>query len=195
VFDEDVEVGSGEVDSGNGALDGLRGQAQAFVAGEPLPTAGMEDEELRAQGQRALDLAAKGSDGVGAHGFGLATDVDEITGVDGHGADVELGAQLAHLFCVGGFDRRGAPHARAGGEDLEGVGANLDGAFDRRPASACGAEMHPDAPRFAWFRHAFESTSEKVCSAQSICLCIITMPEVSGSVVRIVYRSLRTLED
>jgi len=84
-------------------------------------------------------------------------------------------ARSSHIFfCVSGFDRRRAPHARAGGEYLEGVGANLDGAVDRRPASACGAEMHPDAPRFAWFRHAFETPSEET-SAHNPSACVSSL--------------------
>jgi len=158
VLDEDVEVGTGEVDTGDGTLDGLCGQVQALVSGKALPTAGMEDEELRAKGQGALDLSAKGCDGVGAHGLRLAADVDEIAGVDGNGANAELGAQLAHLERVGWLDCGGPPHAWAGGEDLEGVGTDLDCAIDRRPSAAGGAEMDADTSRFAVFRHVFEAT-------------------------------------
>ena len=62
VFDQDAEVGAREVDSGNRALDGLSRQTQALLTGQPLPASGMENEELRMKGQRALHLAAKGRD-------------------------------------------------------------------------------------------------------------------------------------
>jgi hypothetical protein len=138
------------------------GEAQALLAGQPLPASWMQDEELSIEGQGALDFAAKRRNGVATHGFGLAADINKIAGVDGNGADVELGAQVAHLLRVSGLDRRCAPHARAGGEYLEGIGADLDGAVDRRPASAGGAEVHADPPRaaveFPIFRHVFETT-------------------------------------
>lgn len=104
IFDEDVEVGTGEVNAGDGTLDGLGSKAKTFIAGESLPATGMEDEELRTKGQRSLNLSAKGSDRVGAHGFGLAANVDEIAGVYGNGADAVLGTELAHLLRVGGFN-------------------------------------------------------------------------------------------
>ncbi len=145
VFDEDFEVVVLPGEAVDGALDGLGGEAEAFVAGEALPASGMEDEVLGAEGEGALDLSSKSQNGVGADGFGLAAEVDEIAGVDGDGADVVQGAELAHPGGVFGFDRGGAPHAGAGGEDLEGVGAGFDGAVDGGPAASGGAEMDADS--------------------------------------------------
>ena len=140
VFDQDAEVrGLAEVEPGDGVFDGLLGELEAFVAGEAFPAAGMEDEVFGAECEGSLDLAAEGSGGVEADGFGLAAEVDEVAGVDGDGADVVFGSEFAHLCGVFRFDGGGLPLTGARGEDLEGVCAGFDGSIDCCPTTACGA--------------------------------------------------------
>ncbi len=170
IFDEDAEGGGGfcggfgKCDGVDGALDGFGGEAEAFLAGEALPTAGVKDEVFCAEGEGALDLAAEGDDGVGADGFGLAAEVDEVAGVDGDGGDVELGAEVAHLGGVGGGDGGGTPLAGAGGEDLEGVGASLDGAVDGGPDASGGADVDADAAGVRLGCHGFELSAAGLCA-------------------------------
>ena len=99
----------------------------------------MQDQELSAEGERALDFSVKGNDAFFAYFLGLAANVDEVTGMDHQRANVELGAKFFHPRGLLGVDFGGAPHARAGGKYLESVGANLRGALDSVGCAAGGA--------------------------------------------------------
>jgi hypothetical protein len=65
--------------------------------------------------------------------------------MDDQRAYVELGAQFFHAGALFGVDLGGAPHARAGGKNLQGVGANLPRPFDGVGCAAGCAEMNADA--------------------------------------------------
>jgi hypothetical protein len=54
-----VEWGSLPGQAVDGFCNGVGGQLEALVAGETFPRAGMQDQVLCAQGEGALDLAAK----------------------------------------------------------------------------------------------------------------------------------------
>jgi hypothetical protein len=105
----------------------------------------MEDEVFSAEGEGALDFAAEGRDGFLADDIRLAAEVDEVAGVDDEGGAVELGAEGAHLFAMGGLELGGTPHAGAGGEDLKGVGADLMRALGGAKDASGGGQMDADA--------------------------------------------------
>ena len=105
----------------------------------------MQHQILGAQGEGALDLGAKGGDAFRANLLGLAADVNQIAGVNHQRADIEFGAQLLHAGALFRVDFGSAPHARAGGEDLQGVGADFAGALDGVGCAAGCAEMDADA--------------------------------------------------
>jgi len=105
----------------------------------------MQHQVLCAEGEGTLDLAAKGRDAFGANFIGLAADINQVAGMDDQRADVELGAQLLHADALFGIDFGGAPHARAGGENLQGVCADFAGALDGVGCAAGCAEMNADA--------------------------------------------------
>lgn len=149
VFDEDAEwkiwVRSGAGEAVDGALDVFGGVLEGFGAGEALPGAGVQDEEVGTEGEGAFDFAAEGHGGVVADGLRLGAEIDEVGGVDGERGDVVLGAEGAHLFGVFGGDGGGAPGAGRGREDLEAVGTAIDGALDGGPSAAGGGEVDADA--------------------------------------------------
>jgi hypothetical protein len=91
--------------------------------------------------QRPLDLAAKGRDALLAHLVRLAAHVDQVAGMNHQRPHVELRAQLAHPGGLLGVHLGRAPHARARGENLQGVGANLP-----RPLDGVGGP--PAVPRW-----------------------------------------------
>ena len=64
--------------------------------------------------------------------------------MDDQRANVEFGAQLAHALGLFGVDFGRAPHARAGRENLKGVGADLARALDGVGRSARRSQMHAD---------------------------------------------------
>ena len=64
----------------------------------------MEDEVFGAEGECAVDLAAKGGDRVAADFLRLAAEIDEITGMDDQRRAVVFGAEALHLVAVGGGD-------------------------------------------------------------------------------------------
>ena len=72
VLNEDLERLALPGDAVDGPLNRLRSQAQAFIAGQSLPASRMKNEVLSAERERALHLAAKCRNGVGADGLGLA---------------------------------------------------------------------------------------------------------------------------
>ena len=65
--------------------------------------------------------------------------------MDDERADVVDGEAFAHLAGVFGLYWARFPGSGAGREDLEGVGAGVDGALDRGVAAARGAEVDADA--------------------------------------------------
>src|SRR5208282_4439675 len=83
---------------------------------------------------------------------------------------VELRPQLAHPLCLQGVDFRRAPHARARGENLERVRADLLRTFHGVRRSARRPQMNPDSlghaislmGRIRGFRHR-HCGSELVC--------------------------------
>ena len=125
VLDEKGEAGALPGNAVHGALDGFGGEFQADVAAEAFPGAGMEDEVIGAQRKCALDFAAEAGNTLLANQLGLAADVYQVAGVNRKRRDVVFGAELVHALGLRGVNGRRAPHARAGGEDLEGVGAEL----------------------------------------------------------------------
>ena len=110
------------------------------IDGAPV-TAGMEHEILGADGVGALQLAAEGVDGFGADHRVERGEVDQVVDVDDQRVEVvavACGAKQADLVGIG---RARAPHAGAGGEDLEGVRAEIGGlaggTFERAGVDVC----------------------------------------------------------
>ena len=134
-----------EVDALGRLDDRLSGQPETFFTRQAFPASGMQHQVFRSQRKRPLHLAAKALDGHRPHSLSLRAQIDQVTCVDRNGTHVMLRAHLAHLRSVRRLDRVHAPHPRARGEELEGVGAGLHRALDRRPASACGPHVYPDA--------------------------------------------------
>src|SRR5258708_3992787 len=104
----------------------------------------MEHEIFRAKRESALDLSAKSDDALLAHFLVLAAHVHQIAGVNDQRAYVVLGAQGTHTLALLGIDLGRLPHARAGGEDLEGVGADFARPLDCRGWAATRAQMNSD---------------------------------------------------
>jgi len=84
--------------------------------------------------------------GVFADVGGRGGEVDEVTGVDDERGDVVFGAFDVEEFDLVFVGRFGAPHARAGGENLQGVGACClrveGGAFQRSAVVGVNADAH-----------------------------------------------------
>ncbi len=59
--------------------------------------------------------------------------------------DIKGLANSAHALGLFGVDFGGAPHTRAGGEELEGVGADFAGAFDGFGGAAGCAQVDADS--------------------------------------------------
>ena len=111
-----------------------------------LVVAGMQHQVLGADGCGALQFAAESGDGFGADHRVERGEVDQVVDVDGQRVEVvtvACGAKQANL--VGGR-AHGAPHARAGGEDLEGIRAEFggleSGAFEGAGDRRVDAETH-----------------------------------------------------
>jgi hypothetical protein len=100
---------------GDGRIDGLADAA-----------AGMRHQVVGANLIGALHLSPKGRDRVTAHLLIGGGEIDEVVVVDHQRGEVKPGAVLAHGERVVGGDRRGAPHTRTGGKDLEGVAAEIE---------------------------------------------------------------------
>ena len=105
----------------------------------------MEDEIICAEGEGAFDFATECGDALFADRFRLAAYVDEVAGVNDQRRKLVFGAEGVHALALRGIDFGGAPHARAGGEDLESVGADLAGALSGFGGAACGAQVDADA--------------------------------------------------
>ena len=127
-----------------GRRESLRGVAQAeneggnsFLGGVAAVASGMQHEVLGADVDRAFQLAAEALDRLGADHRIEGRQIHQIVDVDDQRVEVVLlagGAQSPDLLRV---DAAGAPHAGAGGEDLEGVRAELrrgEGRGLERPA-------------------------------------------------------------
>jgi hypothetical protein len=113
---------SARAEAARGERQARRERLDPLLHGDAAVAAGMKDEVFRADQESALQLAAESLDGFRAdHRIGRGQ-VDQVINVDGQRVQIELpacGAQQLHPCGVG---RRGAPHARTGGEDLKGVG-------------------------------------------------------------------------
>lgn len=121
VFEKDGEVARAE--AVDGVAEGEDDGGDALFDGLVAIAAGVDDEVFGADGGGAFDFGAEAGDGFGADDGVERGEVDEVVDVDGEGAEVVAfagGAEEPDLVGVGGT---GSPHARAGGEDLEGIGA------------------------------------------------------------------------
>src|SRR5271156_2845798 len=99
----------------------------------------MEDEIFGAEGEGTLHFPTQGLDGVGPHRSGLAAEIDQVAGVNDQRRAGVKGAQLLHAVTVLRRKDASSPHAGAGREDLEGVGADGAGALGGTEDSArCG---------------------------------------------------------
>jgi len=149
VFNEDVEWSSLPLEAIDGTSDGVGGQPEAFVPGEPFHEPGCR---TRNSAPRA---SARSISPRKAPMLFPRTSSDWLQTLTrclyGSPAGyVELGTKFLHADGLLGIHFGSAPHARAGGEDLEGIGANLprllDGVGMRRRlcrdecrcASSCG---------------------------------------------------------
>ena len=139
VLDEEGEAGALPGKPVHGALDGFGGKAQAGVAAEAFPRAGMEDEVVGAEGEGALDFTAHAHDTFFTDDLRLAAEIDQVAGVDGEGADFIFGAEFMHALGLDEINAGGPPHAGAGGKDLEGVGADFVRAQNGVRRAACRA--------------------------------------------------------
>jgi len=105
----------------------------------------MHNQVFSADHEGALQFAAKGMDGVLADVGRRGRQVDEIVAMNDERCKIVRGAffcQQLNLQLVGSF---GAPHARAGGKDLQGVGADFAGMDGGPFERACRAGMNADA--------------------------------------------------
>jgi hypothetical protein len=85
-------------------------------------------QEFRTDICRTVELAAKSSDGFGAN-LGIAgSQIHEVIYVDHQRLDAVFPADGPECLDFQGIGGACAPHARAGGKDLQRVGADL-----RRP--------------------------------------------------------------
>ncbi len=144
ILNQNPEVGALPGQTIDGLLNRLCGQPQALIAGQALPASRVQDQKLRSQSQGALYLATKSGNGVGPHTLCLRAHVDQVAGMNRHGADVVLLAQFLEPGRIGRLHRTGLPHTRTGGEDLEGVGAAFDGAGNGCVHTAGRGEVNAD---------------------------------------------------
>src|ERR1017187_2638921 len=96
-------------------------QCLAFVA------AGVDYQKLRSEDGRALQFPAEGLNGFGANRRVPRGQVDQVVDVAHQRVDVMPPADVAERLHLGGVGGPGAPHARAGREDLECIRADFDG--------------------------------------------------------------------
>jgi AcrR family transcriptional regulator len=144
-----METGGGGAERGDGIRD-------AFLHGAASTTAGMEHQILRADSGGALQFPTERGDGFGAdHGVG-GGQVHQVADVDHQGVEVKPPARGREKPDLGRVGQPGAPHARACGEDLEGVGPQLRrmkrGVFERPGGGGVDAQSPCSFPSF--FSHA-----------------------------------------
>src|SRR5215831_4524475 len=136
----------------------------------------MENEVFGAEHEGALDFAAKGHDALLAKISGLAADVDQVAGVDDQRANVEFCALRAHALSLFGVDLLWTPHAGAGGEDLEGVGANFVRPIDGIGGTARRADVNSDSLGHFSILIGQEETTDCSRYAVSAFPCFPTLP-------------------
>src|SRR5580658_1934351 len=105
----------------------------------------MQDQILGAEGQGPLDLAAKRHHALLAEVLGLAADVNQIASMNDERPDFVLRTKFLHSLALTRIRLGRAPHARARGKDLQGIGADLFGALHGVRCSARRAQMHSNA--------------------------------------------------
>jgi hypothetical protein len=81
----------------------------------------MENQVFRADGGCAFQFAPEALDGFAADHRVERRQINQIVHVDNQRVQIEPLAGVFKKFDLLGVGRFGAPHARAGGEDLEGV--------------------------------------------------------------------------
>ena len=129
----DVGAGAGGIFQEQGdatdvqAVDGFaEGQGEgcdAFVDGSAAMVAGMEDEVVGADEGGAFEFAAKGGNRLCPDDGVDGGEIDKIVDMNDKRVEIEAFAGGAEQFDLLRIGWAGAPHARAGGEDLKGVGA------------------------------------------------------------------------
>jgi hypothetical protein len=130
IFEQNREFGisdQGRIHSAPGERERFGDVQHALLDRKTAIVAGMRNQVIGADDERALDFAAEGVDGFFADDRRRRGEVDEIAVVNNQrGKIVALTAAVeeTNLLRVG---RLGAPHARARGKDLEGVRAELFG--------------------------------------------------------------------
>lgn len=122
-FPEEGEAGGGKVVGGGS--DACLEEGDSGAGGLPFGGAGVGDEEIGVEGNGAEELGAHGGNGFFADGSIGGGEVDEVAVVDDEGLDVEPKAGGAEGVDLSGIKRGGAPGAGAGGENLNGVGADV----------------------------------------------------------------------
>jgi len=145
VFQQDAERGGRQIFGG--LLDGFDGEARGLVWPAVAARAGMQNDEIGAEGDAANEFVVKGLDGASAqHGL-LCGQIDQIIGVDDQRAEAEGFAAGAKGSAVHFGDARGParPHARVGRENLQGVAAELVRRFERVEMAAGDRGVNPDA--------------------------------------------------
>src|ERR1700722_17621234 len=92
-----------------------------------LAISGMRHQILSANGQRALDLAAKRRRRLHSQQLAAGRQVDEVIVVDDERLQIVTIPRALQQLNRARLWRRRTPHTWAGGENLEGVSAHLRG--------------------------------------------------------------------
>lgn len=126
IFEQDCKAGIPKqfgIDVAAGCDDGFRNVEDAVFGSEALVIAGVGDQVFGADQQGTFNFKLESLDRFFANDRGRRSKVDQITVVDDEGEDivlVALGLQEFYLCRVRAFS---APHAGAGGENLQGIGS------------------------------------------------------------------------
>ncbi len=99
----------------------------AFFHRVAFAVARMRDQILGADEESAFDFTPEGCGGLRTKTFATRSKVNQVVVVDDERPEIVLFTRAGEEFNGARSRRRGAPHARAGGENLERVGADSGG--------------------------------------------------------------------
>jgi len=126
VFEQHSELRRKE--AGSGLAQTIHEGDDTFVYGSAAVTAGVEDQVLSADGGGALQFASKRFDGFGVDFRIAGGEIDQIVDVDDEWLDGVTSASGLKMPDLDRIRRAGAPHARAGRENLKGLSADFGSA-------------------------------------------------------------------
>jgi hypothetical protein len=144
VFDEQHELR--KLESRGGGGDAFEKRKQSLLDGLAFVIAGVRDQVFGADRVGSYQFATKRFDGSDAGFFVRGGEVDQVIVVDDQRVEVELFARALEELDGGEARDGGFPLPRAGGENLEGVGAEVvrfnGGVLERAGDGSVVAEAH-----------------------------------------------------